>query len=130
MEYIPGQNLDKVWDGLDRAGRDDVVAQLRGYFDELRSLPSPGHYCGVWGQAVNPRLNSIIEGISRRLHAELSPSDLRPVLTHAHLIRNNIRIRDDGTVVLIDWESAGWYPSYLESYLAMILTDDDDGWFD
>lgn len=34
------------------------------------------------------------------------------VFTHADLQRKNIMLRPDGTVVLIDWEYACWYPAY------------------
>ncbi len=45
--------------------------------------------------------------------------DHPPVLTHGDFQRKNVLVRDDGTLVLIDWESAGWYPSYWEYALAM-----------
>ncbi|KAG6030496.1 hypothetical protein E4U41_007816 [Claviceps citrina] len=38
----------------------------------------------------------------------------KPVFTHGDLQRKNVMIREDGTVVLIDWEAAGWYPEYWE----------------
>lgn len=55
-----------------------------------------------------------------------------PVLTHGDLQRKNIIVRTDpktGTdLVFIDWEVAGWYPSYWEYAQAMTacrLFDDD-----
>ncbi|EJT79711.1 hypothetical protein GGTG_04795 [Gaeumannomyces tritici R3-111a-1] len=42
-----------------------------------------------------------------------------PVFTHGDLQGKNILLRSDGSLVLIDWEAAGWYPSYWEYTLAM-----------
>ena len=41
------------------------------------------------------------------------------VFTHGDLQRKNVIIKEDGTAVLIDWETAGWYPEYWEYALAM-----------
>lgn len=42
-----------------------------------------------------------------------------PVFTHGDLQRKNVILRADGTVVLIDWEAAGWYPDYWEYAMAV-----------
>lgn len=42
-----------------------------------------------------------------------------PVFTHGDLQRKNIIIRENGAVVLIDWETAGWYPEYWEYAIAV-----------
>lgn len=36
------------------------------------------------------------------------------VFTHGDLSRLNILARGDDIVGIIDWETAGWYPSYWE----------------
>ena len=36
------------------------------------------------------------------------------VFTHGDLQRKNIIMRENGKPVLIDWETAGWYPAYWE----------------
>jgi aminoglycoside phosphotransferase (APT) family kinase protein len=38
-----------------------------------------------------------------------------PVLTYGDLSSLNILVRDDTIVGIIDWEMAGWYPSYSRS---------------
>lgn len=50
-----------------------------------------------------------------------------PVLTHGDIQKKNIMVRSGSAVeiVLIDWESAGWYPSYWE-YANTIYS----GWFE
>ena len=53
----------------------------------------------------------------------------KPIFQHADLQRKNIMIRDDGTLVIIDWETAGWYPSYWEYSLAIFACGRwDDDW--
>ncbi|KAH9221242.1 kinase-like domain-containing protein [Leptodontidium sp. 2 PMI_412] len=52
-----------------------------------------------------------------------------PVFSHADLQRKNILMRNDGSLVIIDWETAGWYPSYWEYTLAMFTCGRwDDDW--
>jgi hypothetical protein len=53
--------------------------------------------------------------------------DHASVFTHGDFQRKNILVKDDGNLVLIDWESAGWYPSYWEYALAMFACG---GWRD
>ncbi|KAG8412964.1 hypothetical protein J3458_013387 [Metarhizium acridum] len=43
----------------------------------------------------------------------------RPIFTHGDLQRKNLIIRENGVVVLIDWEAAGWYPEYWEYAMAV-----------
>lgn len=53
----------------------------------------------------------------------------RSVFTHGDLQRKNIILKEDGTAVVIDWESAGWYPEYWEYALAMFACGAwDDDW--
>ena len=52
-----------------------------------------------------------------------------PIFTHADFQRKNVMIRTDGTLVIIDWETAGWYPGYWEYTLAMFTCGRwDDDW--
>jgi thiamine kinase-like enzyme len=52
-----------------------------------------------------------------------------PIFTNADFQRKNVIVRNDGTLVIIDWETAGWYPSYWEYTLAMFTCGRwDDDW--
>jgi thiamine kinase-like enzyme len=51
-----------------------------------------------------------------------------PVFTHGDFQRKNIVVRNDGAVVLVDWEAAGWYPGYWEYATAMSGGGWDDDW--
>ncbi|KND86831.1 hypothetical protein TOPH_08505 [Tolypocladium ophioglossoides CBS 100239] len=51
------------------------------------------------------------------------------VFTHGDLQRKNIILREDGVAVVIDWETAGWYPEYWEYALAMFACGSwEDDW--
>ncbi len=64
--------------------------------------------------------------------------DHEPVFTHADFQRKNIMVRNHGEmqskIVIIDWETAGWYPSYWEYVIAIFtcgrFSDDWDYWVD
>jgi hypothetical protein len=45
----------------------------------------------------------------------------KPVFTHGDLTGGNIRLRDDGTVALIDWQFSGWHPDFWEYCSAALL---------
>ncbi|TQV91999.1 hypothetical protein V2A60_004307 [Cordyceps javanica] len=52
-----------------------------------------------------------------KFYSRLLPSALRDhaaVFTHGDLQRKNIILKKDKSLVLIDWEAAGWYPEYWE----------------
>ena len=51
----------------------------------------------------------------------------KSVFTHGDLTQGNIRVCNDKTIVLIDWQYSGWYPSYWEyCFLACIAGADED----
>ncbi|ATY66340.1 phosphotransferase enzyme family [Cordyceps militaris] len=70
------------------------------------------------------------------------------VFTHGDLQRKNVMIKSDNSIVLIDWEAAGWYPEYWEyasatvaagawkddwhEYLSKVLNEypNEYSWFD
>ncbi|KAL4992660.1 phosphotransferase enzyme family protein [Aspergillus falconensis] len=58
-----------------------------------------------------------------------------PTFTHGDLQRKNIIICDEGhagneapSIAIIDWEKAGWYPSYWEYGMAVCALRWDDDW--
>jgi len=154
QEYIPSVTLMPYWLSQDEAGKERIVVQLQRYLDELRRLPSPGYFCGVWEQdvidfwcleekrkAVLPKplvfhteeqwadgmLDSAANcrpvlperiGMLRHAYRTIFRGH-PPVFTHGDLNEGNILIQPDGTVVLIDWQYAGWYPSFWEFCIIM-----------
>ncbi|PNY26134.1 Uncharacterized protein TCAP_03930 [Tolypocladium capitatum] len=51
------------------------------------------------------------------------------VFSHGDLQRKNVILKENGEPVVIDWETAGWYPAYWEYALAMFACGswEDDG---
>jgi thiamine kinase-like enzyme len=169
QEYIKGQTVYSQWEKSDRAEKDAIVAQLRRYLDELRSLPSPGYFGGIWEQRMleflliggmdaskkgldeHRPLPCVTEKewvdimlakgneahsfedrpyflayIRRAFHTIFQGH--RPVFTHSDLAPSNMLICQDGTIVLIDWGRAGWYPCYWEYCLMMSCEDHENDW--
>lgn len=63
FERIKADDLETVWPTLEKSQKDAIASQIRRHFDELRSLPSPGYYGGVWRQ---PILDELLNGNLRR----------------------------------------------------------------
>jgi thiamine kinase-like enzyme len=61
-------------------------------------------------------------------------ADHPPTFTHGDLQRKNIIVGKDGRITIIDWEFAGWYPSYWEYARAIFacgrFDDDCNEWID
>ncbi|KAK3295307.1 uncharacterized protein B0H64DRAFT_432082 [Chaetomium fimeti] len=163
QEYIPGQCLGSVWRDLTATQKTAITSQLRQGLDELRSIPSPGYYGGIWrqptrecnfedpvkiwephndvtisgpqeteeqwidamwrcaGSRVDPSQRDTLPQLRVDYHAAFKGH--KPVFTHACLFRSEMILREDGVVVLIDWEYAGWYPTYWEYCSAMWMGD-------
>lgn len=174
QEYIPGKLLASLWGKLSTAEKQAITSQLRRNMDELRSIPSPGYYGGLWRQPIQdclfaeggplgvnrrPHPDSTISGpqeteeawtdaMWRFLDTSVHPDSayavmvlpyLRrpyqavfkghyPVFTHGDLQPVNIMLGDDGRVVIIDWERAGWYPSYWEYCITAMANNYCDDW--
>lgn len=51
-----------------------------------------------------------------------------PVFTHGDFQRKNVLVKSDGTIALVDWEAAGWYPPFWEYAMTLFSCRWDDGW--
>ncbi|KAK3305695.1 kinase-like domain-containing protein [Chaetomium strumarium] len=64
----------------------------------------------------------------RRVLSRVLRGDGNIRFTHSDLQTNNLMLRPDGRVVILDWQSAGWYPSYWVYSVALVgcgLWEDD-----
>ncbi|OAA54842.1 phosphotransferase enzyme family protein [Niveomyces insectorum RCEF 264] len=166
VEYIQGRPLNDVWEQLSDTEKTSISTRLRGTFETLRSLPSPGYFgcvgrqpleeCVFWtrpddGNVEPGQINGPFDSEEQVNHAFVlkylynngMPAKAafyrralprvfrnhRPIFTHGDFQRKNVVMQDDGDVVLIDWESAGWYPDYWEYCLAMFACGNwNDDW--
>lgn len=84
MEHIEGKTLKDCWRELVAGGKTqeqaEFAGQIRGYIHELRSIPSPGYYGGIWKQGVrDPILTSHGDNRKQPVH----PSVKKPSKTEA-----------------------------------------------
>ncbi|KAF2486342.1 kinase-like domain-containing protein [Neohortaea acidophila] len=140
MEFVEGENLLDVWPRLDDVGRRDVVKQLWRNLQQLRACVQPVSASGVLvgsaisGSEVRDGSYSLdpfgpfwnLEGFNRlqqrnpnlqRFSRFWTPVDKRAastVFTHGDMALRNVIVRQDGSLCLIDWEAAGWWPEYWE----------------
>ena len=49
MEFIPGDTLESLWSNLTESNKTTIMKKLRSFFEQIRSLPSPGFYGNVSG---------------------------------------------------------------------------------
>ncbi|KAI1254016.1 hypothetical protein MGN70_004411 [Eutypa lata] len=155
MEYIVGKRLDTIWPQLDPPEKNRISDHLRGYFDTLRSLPSPGYFGCIGKRPFEDSMfwtapeSNIEEGLingpfdseeqlnnalvekhiynsslrqKTQFYSRVLPMVLqghKPVFTHGDFQKKNVVIAENGTPVLIDWETAGWFPEYWEYALSM-----------
>lgn len=141
MSRIHGVELVKVWNCLTDDKKQYIADQLRNYILQLRAIPPPGgtSICSVNGSPVQSHrliqweptcgpfhdedhlnhhlwhlkpLESLLE-IVQRAHAKHHPL----VFTHNDFFPRNIMIDSEligNVLAIIDWESAGWFPSHWE----------------
>src|SRR3569833_495851 len=155
MEFIEGDQLDKVWDGFCDEEKQAVIGQLRCHFEELRKIKSvfigsvDGTACegllfedrpGAYGPYQTEA--AFNEGLIEALH----DSDSGPwasmvfdmirnimkaheiVLTHGDFDPRNILVQGSKVVAILDWELAGFYPDYWEYCKALRRPDWNSGW--
>ena len=148
MEFVDGVPLQCVWGELNAQQRSHIVAQLRDYVVQLRTLKPPpmvpsGTISSLYGQSYrDSRLSSgpvgpfpsedvfddfLIDVADRWIDKRLTVdtrrkmrNDNRIVFTHGDLAPRNILVK--GGKVLIDWEESGWMPEHWEFIKAMWCT--------
>ncbi|KAK4234507.1 kinase-like domain-containing protein [Achaetomium macrosporum] len=68
----------------------------------------------------------------RRVLPRVLRGDGRIRFAHADIQTKNLMLTPNGRVVILDWQSAGWYPSYWEYAVALfccgLWTDDFHAW--
>ncbi|KAF8242199.1 hypothetical protein K440DRAFT_672752 [Wilcoxina mikolae CBS 423.85] len=128
MTYEESEPFQSYWEKASTEDRGKAIQQLKGYVEQLRSIKSDfiggvdgspcrdGIFSTYWDNdepSYGPFDSeaSFNEGIVQAFENRLPP-DL-------HLHPSNMLVRKDGTVVLLDWGSAGFWPEYWEYYRCM-----------
>ncbi|KAL4956526.1 kinase-like protein [Aspergillus filifer] len=155
MQYIDADALQDIWENMDVAEQDAIIAQLRGYMDELRAIrgafvgPIDRSACedplftvelGSFGpyadeEAFHGGIVRAIEMVEEGPWARqvagfvsaLPKHDI--VLTHADLTPRNILVREGKVVGIIDWEMAGYFPAYWEYVKALAYPEWESTWY-
>ncbi|KAH7890944.1 kinase-like domain-containing protein [Phlebopus sp. FC_14] len=142
MERIKGEAIANTWHSRSGESKAKILAQLREMVKEWRKLPPPGP--GVAHVGGGPLYDGRLPGTSLTFGPFKTIQDFHsflrnghrarpdhipeinnmislqdrpwpmPVFTHGDLSSFNIIVRGDEVVGIIDWETAGWYPSYWE----------------
>ncbi|KXG47700.1 Aminoglycoside phosphotransferase [Penicillium griseofulvum] len=158
MERIKGDMIGKGWVNRSEDSKTKLLSQLAGMIREMRALqPSQFNKAGVASVDGGSLFDCRIPGPSLRFgpfdtiqdfHRHLRmgmefDSRLSPeiqefikqqskswplVLTHGDLSSLNILARGDDIVGIIDWETAGWYPSYWEYTTAYQVNPQNSFW--
>lgn len=158
MSKINGRMAWHGWQNRTEESKSIILAQLRRMVTELRSVPPEGaSICGIGGGPFcDCRLPSTLLwgpfATTRDFHEALAngadldteyadlPSDVHElfefyrqsntqlVLTHGDLSSLNILVKGDDVVGIVDWETAGWFPSDWEYTCAKYVNPTNEFW--
>jgi hypothetical protein len=158
MERIHGDKVGRGWVNRSMESKATILSQLRQMVQEMRSLP-PHQGCCISNIDGGSLYDCRIPGPSLRFgpfsniqdfHSHLRGGiyldpNLDPELkelivqhqgnwllkfTHGDLSSLNILACEDKVVGIIDWETAGWYPSYWEYTTACQVNPQNYFWRD
>ncbi|KAI9038535.1 aminoglycoside phosphotransferase family protein [Aspergillus affinis] len=105
MERIKGDMIGIGWVNRSKESKTKLVTQLKNMVQEMRELRPPKEV-----------------GVSSH------DRDWPIMFTHGDLSSLNILVRGDDIVSIIDWETAGWYPSYWEYTTACQVNPQNSFW--
>ncbi|KAI9675001.1 MAG: hypothetical protein M1817_001407 [Caeruleum heppii] len=141
MEFLDGQNLASVsQEELPRA-----IGSVAEFLSQLSQSSSnrPGPVHGgepqghLWTeQGARTRFHTLedIEGwLNKRLAMSGESIDLRHCqlsFCHLDLARRNFLLRQDGSICVLDWASAGYYPTIFETCCMYLLLPWDPLFFE
>ncbi|KAI5464364.1 kinase-like domain-containing protein [Mariannaea sp. PMI_226] len=155
MDFVEGQTLKDAWDEYSEAEQESVISQLRGYMAQLRDFK--GDFIGsIDGTACNDQYFSEIpegygpykneqdfnNGIVRAMKMDNENGfsewrctvwlsvmkDHEIVLTHGDFDPRNIIVQGSKVAAILDWEMAGYYPSYWEYGKALLRPEWESLW--
>lgn len=156
MERIQGHIIGRGWVDRSEESKAKLLSQLSKMVYEMRSLPCPEgtkiasieggplYDSRVPGQNLCFGPFETLQDFHRYLRMDMecdeqSHPDARQfieqynrtwplVFTHGDLSSLNIMVRGDEIVGIVDWETAGWYPSYWEYTTASQVNPQNSFW--
>lgn len=156
MERIHGKVLGAGWVYRSTESKEHLLSQLRAYIQELRRLQAPAgtgvanvvggalYDCRMPGSSMRFGPFRDVVDFHRHLRQDFEPhAKLDPeinqliafqggkwplVFTHGDLSSLNVLVRDDKIVGIVDWETAGWFPSYWEYTTACQVNPQNSFW--
>lgn len=148
MDFIDGEMLCECWDRLSTLMQFRVACTMRLYIKQMRSLKHEtvgalenGHVVGIpfdsedYGTFKSPEHfarfsewvafdswadRAMVASKSRVARPKI---DWTPVFTHGDLNSGNILLDKRGSLWIVDWATAGFYPSSMEVH-CMRTTDE------
>ncbi|OJJ96598.1 hypothetical protein ASPACDRAFT_54471 [Aspergillus aculeatus ATCC 16872] len=128
MKRIKGDIIGNGWVRRSEESKAKLLSALAKTIREMRDLRPPEgmgvasvdggslHDCRISGPSLDFGPFATIQDFHRHLRMGLEfNSKLHPLtFTHGDLSSLNILVREDDIVGIIDWETAGWHPSYWE----------------
>lgn len=156
-ERIEGHMLSKDWVYRSEDSKAKLLSQLKQYICEMRELQPPKGMLGVVSvdggslsdcRIPGPSLRfgpfETIQDFHRHLRMDMDfdprlDPDVQElirqqskswplVFTHGDLSSLNILARGNDLVAIVDWETAGWYPSYWEYTSAYQVNPQNSFW--
>lgn len=156
MERIRGDVIGSGWVKRSEVSKAKLLSQLENMVREMRNLQPPEGMgvasvdggslfdCRVPGVSLRFGPFNTVQDFHRHLRMGMEfDSTLDPqiqelikqqskswpsVFTHGDLSSLNILARGDDIVGIIDWETAGWYPSYWEYTSAYQVNPQNSFW--
>jgi len=157
MERIHGEMIGRGWVARSAESKAKILFQVKDMVQEMRKIPPQGiDVANVDGGPLNDcrlpgpsrygpfkciqdfhkhlrqglEFNPKFELELRQLIAQHDGPWLPPVFTHGDLSSLNILARGDKVVGIVDWETAGWFPSYWEYTTACQVNPQNSFWRD
>ncbi|KAI9801231.1 MAG: hypothetical protein M1825_003505 [Sarcosagium campestre] len=157
-ERIDGDMVGRRWVYRSVESKAKILSQVKHFVQEMRDIPPPR--MGVENVDGGSLFDGRLPGSSLRFgpfksiedfhthlregigyHPKLDPEIIKlinlhdrpwgqPVFTHGDLSSLNILARGDEVVGIIDWETAGWLPSYWEYTTACQVNPQNYFWRD
>ncbi|ODV57811.1 uncharacterized protein ASCRUDRAFT_24845, partial [Ascoidea rubescens DSM 1968] len=119
MEYIPGKTLCDIWPELSEEQKQIVTDNILNELNKLKKETS-NEICGIDGNNFRDPLFGHLKFESERAFNKYISSKIRNkrisriFLSHGELSSRNIIVKEDLSVVFVNWHCMGFLPEYWD----------------